>query len=335
MWADPGAASSDARGTDRVPQILYLDTEGFEAAKKADAYDDRIFALSTIVGSLLIYNLPETIKEADIEKLSFAGQLADVFYADATGSEAAAAPALLEPAALLWLIQRDFLTGSSVADLVREALAEVPNPQGTRDIDVVNQVRRSLRLMSGGNSTAFGLRQPHMDRTRLCSLRPEELDPTYNAQMAQLRQIVRGLATRKVIRGRTASGADLARLIRKVVAALNSRDIPSAGAVVDSFNLEVMARAVALYESSFDFDLPVESEALELRHGAAAASAMSVWKAGRFRSARAAGGSADPVEAQLQQALEKAWEEHRRRNELASSTRCDDLESACDVRLPS
>jgi hypothetical protein len=30
-------------------QILYMDTEGFEASGKSDAYDDRIFALSTVV----------------------------------------------------------------------------------------------------------------------------------------------------------------------------------------------------------------------------------------------------------------------------------------------
>ena len=29
----------------------------------SDAYDDRIFALSTVVSSVLVYNLPETVKE--------------------------------------------------------------------------------------------------------------------------------------------------------------------------------------------------------------------------------------------------------------------------------
>ncbi len=34
-----------------------MDTEGFEASGKADAYDDRIFALSTVVASLLVMRL--------------------------------------------------------------------------------------------------------------------------------------------------------------------------------------------------------------------------------------------------------------------------------------
>ena len=41
-----------------------MDTEGFEASGKSDAYDDRIFALSTFMSALLIYNLPETVRSA-------------------------------------------------------------------------------------------------------------------------------------------------------------------------------------------------------------------------------------------------------------------------------
>ena len=37
-----------------------------------DVYDDRIFAFSALVSSVLVYNLPETVKEGDIEKLAFA-----------------------------------------------------------------------------------------------------------------------------------------------------------------------------------------------------------------------------------------------------------------------
>ena len=63
--------------------LVFFDTEGFESTGKADAYDDRIFALSALLSAVLIYNLPETVRESDIEKLSFAVQLADGFYANA------------------------------------------------------------------------------------------------------------------------------------------------------------------------------------------------------------------------------------------------------------
>ena len=60
--------------------MLYFDTEGFESTGKSDAYDDRIFALAAVISSTLVYNLAETVRESDIEKLSFAVDLAQAFY---------------------------------------------------------------------------------------------------------------------------------------------------------------------------------------------------------------------------------------------------------------
>lgn len=82
LWGEPDMqaglpGSKDAAQT----AIIYVDTEGFESTGKSDVYDDRIFALSAIISSLLVYNLPETVRESDVEKLSFAVQLAEGFYA--------------------------------------------------------------------------------------------------------------------------------------------------------------------------------------------------------------------------------------------------------------
>nr|KAJ0207088.1 hypothetical protein LSAT_V11C500237460 [Lactuca sativa] len=62
--------------------VFYLDTEGFESIGKSNVYDDRclIFALATVLSSVLIYNFPETIREADISRLSFAVELVEEFY---------------------------------------------------------------------------------------------------------------------------------------------------------------------------------------------------------------------------------------------------------------
>lgn len=90
-------------------------------------YDDRIFALSTIISAVLVYNLPETIRESDLERLSFAVELAKAFYGERDGAEEAGAGGL-EPSAMLWLVQRDFLQGDSLAATLAAALEPVPNP---------------------------------------------------------------------------------------------------------------------------------------------------------------------------------------------------------------
>jgi len=63
-----------------VLQLLYIDTEGFESTGRSNSYDDRVFAVATVLSSLLIYNLPETIRGSDVSKLSFVVELATGFY---------------------------------------------------------------------------------------------------------------------------------------------------------------------------------------------------------------------------------------------------------------
>ncbi|EEE66682.1 hypothetical protein OsJ_23332 [Oryza sativa Japonica Group] len=149
VWGTP--IELDVNGS--KVSVLYLDTEGFESIGKSNVYDDRIFALATVLSSILIYNLPETIREADISRLSFAVEIAEEFYGRVKGQDVA-----FEPAKLLWLIQRDFLQGKSVQQMVDEALQRVPNNNGDKYIDEVNRIRDSLAFM-GDNSTAFSLPQ--------------------------------------------------------------------------------------------------------------------------------------------------------------------------------
>ena len=61
-------------------KLLYIDTEGFESTGRANSYDDRVFAVAAVLSSLLVYNLPETIRGSDVAKLSFAVDLAQGFY---------------------------------------------------------------------------------------------------------------------------------------------------------------------------------------------------------------------------------------------------------------
>lgn len=63
VWGEPqplpeggegGAAGAGGPGGGERAAIVYVDTEGFESTGKSDVYDDRIFALSAIMSSLLV-----------------------------------------------------------------------------------------------------------------------------------------------------------------------------------------------------------------------------------------------------------------------------------------
>ncbi|XP_035835333.1 uncharacterized protein LOC110865423 isoform X3 [Helianthus annuus] len=142
VWGTPVEMDIDGVKT----SVFYLDTEGFESIGKSNVYDDRIFALATVLSSVLIYNLPETIREADISRLSFAVELAEEFYGRVKGQDVA-----FEPAKLLWLIQRDFLQGKSVKEMVDEALRHVPNHDGDRNIDQILEALNKGEIPSTGS----------------------------------------------------------------------------------------------------------------------------------------------------------------------------------------
>ena len=68
----------------------------------------------------------------------------------------------------------------------------------------MNKIRESLGVVVR-NSTAFGLRQPHLERTRLCQLSDADLDPVYVRQRSGLRDLVRRLAKPKLLNGEVRS----------------------------------------------------------------------------------------------------------------------------------
>ncbi|KAG2451674.1 hypothetical protein HYH02_003454 [Chlamydomonas schloesseri] len=360
--ADATAVAAAGAGADENSMIVYVDTEGFESTGKSNSYDDRIFALSALLSSLLIYNLPETIRESDVAKLSFAVELAQGFYEHDLGTAAAAAAGgsgskdgditgggggaaqvqepggggggggggnSVEPGSMLWLIQRDFLQGQTADQLVRAVLQPVPNPQHDAGLDALNQVRSSLSALAR-NSTGFSLRQPHLDRTRLCELADVDLDPVYVAQREQLKATVQALARPKVVAGRALSGAELAGLVSKMVAALNEQEIPTGASLLAAFNRDVLARCAANYTAALAAlgPLPVDDAqlgAVELSARSAALEMLQSLQIGRQRAA--------DTRAELVKELDRALQVRRTENLAASNAQCSELENKCEALL--
>uniref|UniRef100_A0A804M5L0 Guanylate-binding protein/Atlastin C-terminal domain-containing protein n=1 Tax=Zea mays TaxID=4577 RepID=A0A804M5L0_MAIZE len=171
-----------------------------------------------------------------------------------------------EPAKLLWLIQRDFLQGKSVQQMVNEALQRVPNDNGDKYIDEVNQIRDSLAVM-GNNSTAFSLPQPHLQRTKLCDMEDKELEPLYVKRREQLKQLVSSIVKPKIVQGRTLNGKDFVSFLQQILEALNKGEIPSTGSLVEIFNKAILDRCLKVYREKMDgLGLPVPVDKLQKLH---------------------------------------------------------------------
>lgn len=109
------------------------------------------------------------------------------------------------------------------------------------------------------------LPQPHLDRTKLCELDDAQLDKRYVTQRDGLRTVVQDRAKAKVVGGQQLTGKTLARLLQSLISALNAKEIPTGASLIDSFNREIVAKALQLYVAKLDaaVKLPVDADALE------------------------------------------------------------------------
>ncbi|CAO2826522.1 unnamed protein product [Amaranthus hypochondriacus] len=329
VWGGPNEVDVDGVRT----AVLYLDTEGFESIGKSNVYDDRIFALATVMSSVLIYNLPETVREADISRLSFAVELAEEFYGRFQGQDVA-----FEPAKLLWLIQRDFLQGTSVQQMVTEALKRIPNYNGDKDLDQVNQIRESLAVM-GDNCTAFSLPQPHLQRTSLCDMNDTELDPDYVEKRDKLKKVVASIIRPKVVQGKMLNGKEFVSFLEQIIEALNQGEIPSTGSLVEIFNKKIVERCLKLYSERMSLlRLPLSEDSLNLSHEESRVAAMQTFDEQHF-GRRHANKSIE----QLGEEIEKVLKNYMLENQYESTKLCEMLFTTCEdtldqlqvLRLPS
>ncbi|KAL4527503.1 hypothetical protein Ndes2526A_g08714 [Nannochloris sp. 'desiccata'] len=285
MWGQPIPVQSP---TGETINILLFDTEGFESTGKADSYDDRIFALSTLISSVLIYNLPESIRESDVEKLSFAAELAKAFYTSSSDSEDGAA---------------------------------------RQDTPIRPGIRQGLAAITG-NSTALGLPQPHLDRTRLCEIPDEELDPGYVQKREELKAFTMESALPKVVKGQALDGPGLADLISQVVTALNDRDIPTAGSLVEYFNKELVEGCRAQFVKALEkIAIPVEEAILDTAAEAARKTALAKFEKERFGSA------VESLRETLDTALKRELSSRQTSNTYESSRVCEAAELECETAL--
>ncbi|KAG2534588.1 hypothetical protein PVAP13_9NG071175 [Panicum virgatum] len=347
IWGTPVEMDVDGSKV----SVLYLDTEGFESVGKSNVYDDRIFALATVLSSVLIYNLPETVREADISRLSFAVEIAEEFYGRVKvmlhfheyepakqeyrqlfygmcllfpqGQDVA-----FEPAKLLWLIQRDFLQGKSVQQMVNEALQRVPNDNGDKYIDEVNQIRDSLAVM-GDNSTAFSLPQPHLQRTKLCDMEDKELEPLYVKRREQLKQLVASIIKPKIVQGKTLNGKDFVSFLQQILEALNKGEIPSTGSLVEIFNKAILERCLKVYRDKMDgLGLPVPVEKLQQVHEMANEEARIIFDKQHFGKHHAA-----QSVLKLEDEIKKVYRNFLLANEYQSSKLCEARFSECEDKM--
>ncbi|KAL5792837.1 hypothetical protein ACOSP7_001431 [Xanthoceras sorbifolium] len=233
-----------------------------------------------------------------------------------------------EPAKLLWLIQRDFLQGKSVQEMVHEALQHVSNDNGDKNIDQVNQIRDSLAIM-GDNSTAFSLPQPHLMRTKLCDMKDGELDPAYVKRREQLKDLVASVIRPKVVQGKFLNGKEFVAFLEQILEALNKGEIPSTGSLVEVFNKGILERCLKLYNARMaKLVLPLPEQSLQDAHERSRKEAMKSFDEQHFGRHHA-----KKSVTQLDEDMQEVYKTFIMANEYQSSKLCEALYIRCEDKM--
>uniref|UniRef100_A0A7C9AL21 Guanylate-binding protein/Atlastin C-terminal domain-containing protein n=1 Tax=Opuntia streptacantha TaxID=393608 RepID=A0A7C9AL21_OPUST len=221
-----------------------------------------------------------------------------------------------------------FTEGKSVQQMVNEALQRVPNQNGDKDIDQVNQIRESLAIM-GNNSTAFSLPQPHLLRTKLCDMNDTELDPAYVKKREELKGLVTSIVHPKIVQGKMLNGKEFVSFLEQIIEALNKGEIPSTGSLVEVFNKGVLERCLKLYNERMSMlTLPLAEESIQQAHDEARSAAMTVFDKQHFGRHHAK----KSIE-QLDEEIQKLHRNFMLANEYQSSKLCETLYTSCEDKM--
>ncbi|WVZ60866.1 hypothetical protein U9M48_010829 [Paspalum notatum var. saurae] len=212
--------------------------------------------------------------------------------------------------------------------MVNEALRRVPNDNGDKYIDEVNQIRDSLAVM-GNNSTAFSLPQPHLQRTKLCEMEDKELEPLYVKRREQLKQLVASIVKPKIVQGRTLNGKDFVSFLEQILEALNKGEIPSTGSLVEIFNKAILERCLKVYREKMDgLGLPVPVDKLQEVHEVANGEARILFDKQHFGKHHAA-----QSVLKLDDEIKKVYRNFLLANEYQSSKLCEARFSECEDKM--
>lgn len=132
----------------------------------------------------------------------------------------------------------------------------------------------------------------------------------------------------KAVRGRPIDGAELADLITRIIEALNQRDIPTAGSLVEYFNRDLVVECTKVFRDQLEQQsLPVDSAALSSAADAARAIAFDKFETERF------GSLASGLRETLGTSIEREYENRVTANTYQSSKVCEAAELDCERRL--
>jgi hypothetical protein len=252
-----------------LPHVLWVDSEGLGGIRSSQQHDLRLFSLTVLLSSTLIFNSQGAIDEAALRKLAFVSQLTQKIKVRSTAARELGQPDSPDDFAscfpsLLWVV-RDFALqlvdkqGRSITE--REWLeASLQREIGLSDAVAARNRIRLLLTTCFQKRDCIGLPRPVTDEHDLSRLGQDlaasdqptpALRSAWTAKLAALRSTFLDGLQPKTMNGVTLTGPDLLALLEAYVTSINATGV---AAVDDAWRSVValqMQRAVSASLDAF------------------------------------------------------------------------------------
>ena len=275
MWGKPLVISSPEAG-ERI-NIVFLDTEGFAANNVTENYDAKVFAVSTLLSSHLLYNSVKIIDQSDIDYLELLARRTQLFALRSQLSKSKWTSDfnqdMLTFPPLTWVVQ----------DFVQEAHEETPSKwlhrlMGGHSRESDNYTISLLDIFERVECHTLFI--PAFDRDLLTDLshaRDSDLNADYRLERDQLIRKLKNTVKPKEKNDKYVSGSDLAQLLRVLITAANDgslADVPSRwDSFVDRLQTTASDDCTTFYMKELEAYLvgkhksePVSMRALDVQH---------------------------------------------------------------------
>ncbi|XP_072015443.1 guanylate-binding protein 3-like [Amphiura filiformis] len=229
MWGKP---SQMELPNGQQVQVVFLDTEGFAGSNVSESYDAKIFAVSALLSSYLIYNSVKIIDQADLDYLELLARRTQLFALRSQLSRAKWAQDfnhnLLNFPPLLWII-KDFVQALMPSDGPNDALDDASNPQAwlhhMMHSSAWENEDHSISLLDIFKSvecrTLFIPATSKRLLQDLSQATEADLTTEYKEERDQIKELLRKGLIPKEKNGRPITGPELASLIEVLVTAAN------------------------------------------------------------------------------------------------------------------
>lgn len=229
MWGQPLVVDSSRAG--RNINLVFLDTEGFAANNVTENYDAKVFAVSTLLSSHLLYNSVKIIDQSDIDYLELLARRTQLFALRSQLSKSKWTSDfnqdMLTFPPLTWVVQ-DFVQETHHFETPTEWLHRL---MGSHSRESDNYTISLLDIFEKVECHTLFI--PAFDKELLTDLshaKDNDLSSDYRRERDQLIRKLKSVVVPKEKNGIYVTGADLAQLLRVLVTAANDgslADVPS------------------------------------------------------------------------------------------------------------